>query len=413
MVRAGVEARKHVNTLSEGDRLRRLKDTVAVIGVGETDYASDYRLAARGNTTEKGSGALDSYQLAARGLRRALDDAGLGKDAIDGLVVGGPLASERISEIIGVNPRWSTSADAPHGIMAATMAIDAGLCDTVAVVYGNAQRSLNTQYGGPQAMGGGGILSYIYYAPWGMTSQGALYAMMFKRHQLEYGTTEEQLAAVSVAFRKHASLNPNAVMQQTFTRDEYLESRYITRPLHIYDYCLINDGGVAFILQRADMARDARQTPVLVSGFGASELNVDATQLRPRIKDFYHPANRAVAAQAYPMAGVTQQDIDVYATYDSFSVHLLFSLEGFGFCAEGEGGAYIQDGRIEIGGELPCNTSGGMLSESYMQSFNHQIELVRQLRGGLGSRQVEGAEVAQYAHDVAGKSTTIIYTKGR
>ncbi len=104
--------------------------------------------------------------------------------------------------------------------------------------------------------------------------------------------------------------------------------------------------------------------------------------------------------------------VDVFATYDSFSVHLLASLEGFGFCKEGEGGAFVQNGRIEIGGELPCNTSGGMLSESYMQSWNHQPELVRQLRGGLGQRQVQGAEVAQYVHDVAGKCKSIVYTKG-
>ena len=91
---------------------------------------------------------------------------------------------------------------------------------------------------------------------------------------------------------------------------------------------------------------------------------------------------------------------------------LLASLEGFGFCKEGEGGAFVQNGRIEIGGELPCNTSGGMLSESYMQSWNHQPELVRQLRGGLGNRQVQGAEVAQYVHDVAGKCKSLIYTRG-
>ena len=122
--------------------------------------------------------------------------------------------------------------------------------------------------------------------------------------------------------------------------------------------------------------------------------------------------HRDVAAQVYPMAGVTPKDVDVFATYDSFRVHLLASLEGFGFCNEGEGGAFVQNGRIEIGGELPCNTSGGMLSESYMQSWNHQPELVRQLRGGLGPRQVQGAEVAQYVHDVAGKCKSIIYTKG-
>ncbi|MYB41648.1 MAG: thiolase family protein [Chloroflexi bacterium] len=332
---------------------------------------------------------------------------------MDGLCVGGPLAHERIAELLGLNPRWSSGGDAPRSVIDAVQAIQAGLCTTVACVYGNAQRSANVQYGGPQAMGGGGILSYVYYAPWGLTSQGALYALMFKRHQLVYGTTEEQLAAIPVALRKHATLNPNAIMRERpMTTEDYLNARYIVEPLRLFDYCLVNDGGVALIVQRADLARERRHEPVLVSGFGWSELSVDATQLRPRIKDFYFPAHHDVVAQVYPMAGVTQDDIDVYATYDSFSVHLLFTLEGFGFCGEGESGAFIQDGRIEVGGELPCNTSGGMLSESYMQSWNQQVELVRQLRGGLGDRQVEGAEVAQYAHDVAGKCMSLIYTKG-
>ncbi len=396
---------------SELSRLRALKDTVAIVGVGDTDYGADYR-SAPNRTAERGSGRFDSYQLAARALRRALDDSGLEKGDIDALCVGGPIAHERMSETLGLNPRWGTSGWAPTTIMAAVQAINAGLCTTVACVYGNAQRSLNTQYGGPQASGGGAFLSYVYYAPWGMTSQGALYAMMFRRHQLEYGTTEEQLAAIPVAFRKHASLNSNAVMQQRFTTEDYLNSRYIVEPLHILDYCMINDGGVAFILRRADLAREGKQRPILVSGFGSSDLNVDATQLRPRLKDFYRPANRAVAAQVFPMAAVTQRDVDVLATYDSFSVHLLFSLEGFGFCGEGESGSFVQDGRIEIGGELPCNTSGGMLSESYMQSWNHQVELVRQLRGELGARQVEGAEVGQYLHDAGGKSMSLIYTRG-
>src|SRR5439155_22637491 len=159
----------------------------------------------------------------------------------------------------------------------------------------------------------------------------------------------------------------------------YSDARYITDPIWLYDYCLINDGGVAIIVRRADMARDLKHRPIMISGFGWSEENVDATQLRPRLKSFYHAAHRDVAAQVYPMAGVSPSDIDVFATYDSFSVHLLASLEGFGFCKEGEGGPLVQGGRIEIGGELPRSTSGGMLSESYMQSWNHQPELVRQL----------------------------------
>ncbi|MYE45885.1 MAG: thiolase family protein [Chloroflexi bacterium] len=393
------------------ERLGALKDVAAIVGVGDTDYAADYRTP-QGEARPVGSGGGDSYVLATRALRRALDDAGLEKDDIDGLCVGGPLAHERMCELLGLNPRWSSGGDAPRSIIEAVQAIQAGLCTTVACVYGNAQRSANVQYGGPQAMGGGGILAYIYYAPWGLTSQGALYALMFKRHQLVYGTTEEQLAAVAVALRKHARLNPNAIMQRPLSTEDYLNTGYIVEPLRLFDYCLVNDGGVAIIVQRADLARERRHEPVLVSGLGWSELSVDATQLRPRVEGFYFSAHRDVAEQVYPMAGVTQRDIDVYATYDSFSVHLLFTLEGFGFCGEGESGAFIQDGRIEVGGELPCNTSGGMLSESYMQSWNQQVELVRQLRGGLGDRQVEGAEVAQYAHDVAGKCMSLIYTKG-
>ena len=391
-------------------RLAPLKDTVAVVGVGETDYGKDYR-GAGGQTVSKGEARYDSYTLASRALKRALDDAGLKKDDIDGLCVGGTLSGERASEQWGLNPRWSGGGDAAQCIIEATLAINAGLCTTVALVYGNAQRSIDTAYGGARVTGGA-ITSYFYYAPWGMTSQGALYALFFQRYKLLYGTTDEQLGAVAVAFRKHACLNPNAVMQKPLTIQDYLNAPYIAEPLRLNDYCLINDGGVAIIVRRADLARDLKQRPVMVSGFGWSEENVDATQLRPRLKTFYHGAHHDVAAQVYPMAGVTPKDVDVFATYDSFSVHLLASLEGFGFCKEGEAGTFVQGGRIEIGGELPCNTSGGMLSESYMQSWNHQPELVRQLRGGLGNRQVQGAEVAQYVHDVAGKCKSLIYTRG-
>src|SRR5262249_58366072 len=171
---------------------------------------------------------------------------------------------------------------------------------------------------------------------------------------------------MAVAFGKHACLNPNAGMSGTPVRPgSYMSARHVAEPLRLYDYCLINDGGVAIIVRRADMAKDLKHQPVLVSGFGWSEENVDATQLRPRLKDFYHTAHHGVAQQIYPMAGVTPQDVDVFATYDSFSVHLLASLEGFGFCKEGESGAFVQNGRIEIGGELPCNTSRGLLSPRY------------------------------------------------
>ena len=143
---------------------------------------------------------------------------------------------------------------------------------------------------------GGGITSYFYYAPWGLTSQGALYRC-FSSAISCYGTTEEQLGAIAVAFRKHACLNPNAVMYgKPITIDDYMNAKYVAEPLRLYDYCLINDGGVAIIVRRADMAKDLKHKPVMVSGFGWSEENVDATQLRPRLKDFYHGASRRGAA---------------------------------------------------------------------------------------------------------------------
>ena len=169
-------------------RLAPLKDTVAVVGVGETDYGKDYR-GAGGQAVSKGEARYDSYTLASRALKRALDDAGLKKDDIDGLCVGGTLSGERASEQWGLNPRWSGGGDAAQCIIEATLAINAGLCTTVALVYGNAQRSMDTAYGGARVTGGA-ITSYFYYAPWGMTSQGALYALFFQRHKLLYGTTD-------------------------------------------------------------------------------------------------------------------------------------------------------------------------------------------------------------------------------
>src|SRR2546426_11152096 len=176
-------------------RLAPLRDTVAIVGVGETDYASDYR-GTGGQAVGKGQPQYDSYTLASRALKRALDDAGLSKDEIDGLCTAN-LSGERASELWGLNPRWSGGGDAAQCIIEATMAINAGLCTTVALVYGNAQRSMDTAYGGARVTGGA-ITSYFYYAPWGMTSQGALYALFFQRHKLLYGTTEEQLGAVAV-----------------------------------------------------------------------------------------------------------------------------------------------------------------------------------------------------------------------
>ena len=230
-------------------------------------------------------------------------------------------------------------------------------------------------------MGGEAILSYVYHAPWGMTSQGALYAMMTQRYMQLHGVSAADLGQVAVAERQFASLNPNAIMRSPITIDDYLDAPYITEPLRLFDYCLINDGGVALILTTRDRASRSAQPVVTVAGLGRAEEKREATSLRPRLINFYHEGHRLVREQVYNSASVDISDIGALGVYDSFSCHVLYALEGFGFCAEGDAGGFIREKGIGPSGALPVNTSGGHLSESYMQGWAHQVELVRQARG--------------------------------
>ena len=381
--------------------MNRLADIASIVGVGDTDYRADYQLA-REKVVNR-----DAYGYAALAFKRALDDAGLAKDDIDGLIAGPTLASERLGEVLGLDVRWSAQGDAVNAVMSAVMAIHAGAAQCIALVYGNNQRTKGTQYGGPQA-DGDRYLAYTYYAPWGMTSQGALYALMTQRYMALHGVDQRSLGEVAVAQRRFAQLNENAIMREPMSLDQYMQARYICEPLRLNDYCLVNDGGVSLIVtttQRASRMKGG----VRISGIGRSDINRDATSLRPRLIDFYHTAHREVAKQVFAMSGTSPDNIDLVQIYDSFSAHILFALEGFGFCAEGKAASFIADGAIGPGGRLPVNTSGGHLSESYMQGWNHQVEIVRQLRGQAGARQVVNAQVAQYISDIAGKVASVIY----
>lgn len=375
----------------------------AIAGVGHTDWVEDYR------RVRNGEKPFDSYGYATLAFKRALDDAGLRREDIDGLIVGPTTAYERMGEVLNIDPRWGGQADAVQAVFQAVMAIKSGLAEVVALVYGNDQRSAAVQYGGPEAMGGGAFLSYVYHSPWGLTSQGALYALMFQRYKELWQASERDLGQVAVGQRQWASLNPNAIMRKPITLDDYMAADYIAQPLRLNDYCLINDGGVALIVMEASRARKTAAQPVFIEGMGRSDLNHHATSLGPRLMDFYRPAQQRAAAQVYAAAGVGPKDIDALLVYDSFSPHILFALEGFGFCGQGEAGRFIAEQGIGVGGKLPVNTSGGHLSESYMQGWNHQVEAVRQLRGGLGARQVPDCRHVQYVSDVAGKAMSIIY----
>lgn len=371
-----------------------LRNRVAVVGVGTTAFG---RLP--GN---------DPYDLGIMALKDALEDAGLKASDIDGLIVNRVPDYQRFGEIAGMNPRMALVTPGQGrmsgaSIELAAMAIRCGMATTIALVYGNNGRSSGDQYGGEtDRYGGGGIGPWL---PYGMTSPGAAHAVMFQRHMHEYGTTSEQLAAVSVAFRKHALLNPDAVMKTPVTVEDHQNSRFIAEPLHLLDYCLINDGGVAIILTSAERARDRPKPPVYIRGFGQAT-QLAQSSLPP--EDYWHGPMQKVAADVYRMADVTHDDLDALMIYDNFSPTVLFSLEGFGFCKPGESGDFVQNGRLELGGQYPSNTDGGHLSNSYMQGWALNVEAVRQLRGETGARQVEGARLIQYMC-AAPLITSIIY----
>ncbi|MFC7555506.1 thiolase family protein [Pseudoroseomonas wenyumeiae] len=370
-----------------------LKDRIAIVGVGNTRY---------GNFPDR-----DDYSLGAEAFRNALEDCGLEKNKVDGLLVCRIPYYARMGEILGLSPRWTVPLP-PHGrmsamgIIEAAAALDAGLCDYAALIYANIGRSRRVNYGGEESPG--------VWDPFGFTSPGAAHALMFQQHRAQYGTTTRQLAEVSVAFRHHACLNPDAVMKQPISIDDHEAARPIVEPLRLLDYCLINDGAVCLIMTTKERARDLKKRPILISGIGGREA-YETASIANYDPDCWYPQAQDVARQVYGMAGVGPADVDTLMCYDNFSPTVLFSLEGLGFCGRGEAGGFVEGGALKLGGRLPTNTDGGHLSNSYMQGWALNAEAVRQLRGECGARQVEGAEVAQFCA-ITPCSRSIIYKRG-
>jgi acetyl-CoA acetyltransferase len=358
-----------------------LRGATAVIGVGTTSF-----------------GRLPGYSaddLGGWALTEALADAGLKSADIDGLIVNRVSSYEVIASQYGIQPSWVAQLPTEGrmsgaSVQLAALAIATGMCRRVALVYGNNGRTAGATYGG---QGEGYGTSSELTLPYGFTSPGAFYALMLQRHRHLYGTSEDQLATVATTFRHHASLNENAVMREPIGLGDYRDSRFIVEPLHLFDYCLINDGGVALVMCAAEEAADLVDKPVYVLGF-AQQGQLVESDFPP--EDFWAAAIAAVGERARAMARRDRGDMDALMVYDNFSPNVLFALEGLGYCGPGESGDWIQDGRIRLGGELPVNTSGGHLSESYMQGWGLNAEAVRQLRGDCGARQVEGAATVQY-----------------
>jgi acetyl-CoA acetyltransferase len=363
-------------------RQSALRD-VAVVGVGETDFGALY--------AEKDA-QRDEYGLASEALSSALDDAGLEKDDVDGLLCA-RLGYNRLADVVGMrHPRVVNGYEGSgrmSGVLlqqAATL-VATGKAEVVACVYGNNGRSVRMKYGGE---GGGPTVAYD--SMHGMTSPGAYVAMMYNRYQQLYGAPDDALAPAAINNRKHAALNPVAVMRDEIDTEEYLGSRFIAEPLRLYDYCIINDGGIAVIVTTTERAKSLVKPPVRIR---ASASRGDLTNYYIS-NDFFFSACQGVAEEVRQQAGLGPADIDCLQVYDNFTPIVLFTLEGFGFSERGQAWKWLKEKSIGIDGDHPLNTSGGHTAESYMQGWALLVEAVRQVRGEAGDRQVPDCSIAQY-----------------
>ncbi|MEI7924868.1 MAG: thiolase family protein [Chloroflexota bacterium] len=377
------------------DRAIAFKNQVAVVGIGTTNHYGTYA-------------NMGAYGMAQEAFKNALDDCGLTQDDIDGLIVGSgtgePTAYDDMARYLGVHPRvaypYSNGGRlfGPSVMLMASL-VASGQCDNVAFVYTNNARTARVKFGG-QDEGASAI-----HPAYGFTSPGANAAIEFRRYLHEFNQDREKLAAVAIGQRKSAALNPMAIFKdRPLTFDDYVEARYIAEPLRLNDYCIINDGAIVFILSRSDRAKDLKKPPVYIRA-ASQQGGWSIYHWQDGFE--YEPYSR-VASRVYGAAGITPKDVDALFWYDAFAPFLLYYLEGFGFCGKGEALDFIQGGRIELGGELPVNTSGGHLSETYLQGRAIMVEAVRQIRGECGPRQVPNAEIVQFIGTAPNASSFIL-----
>lgn len=356
---------------------------VAIVGVGESNFRELY---ANKDTPR------DLYGLAADAFREALADAGIEKGEVDGLLCTN-LRYGRMADVLGLpNVRFvhdleGTGRMSGIALQEACAIVRAGLADVVACVYATNGRSARVKYGGEEDGP-----TTRYDTMYGMTSPGAYVALMYQRYRQVNGVPDDALAALAINNRRNAAANPVAVLQREIDRDDYLSARFIAEPLRKLDYCIINDGGVAFIVTTLDRARAMRKPPVRVAGTaGMGNLTNHYTS-----EDFFYSACHQVAGRLYRETGLGPEQMDCLQVYDNFLPTILFTLEGFAHAPRGAAWEWVQDGRVHREGPRPLNTSGGHTSESYMQGFALHVEAVRQVRGEAGERQVADCETAQY-----------------
>jgi acetyl-CoA acetyltransferase len=365
------------------------KDRAAIIGIGETEYT-------RGTDRS-------SAELVLEASRRAIADAGLRTCEIDGLVLPPVnISAEEIAANFGIDDlRYAVTvqmggASPTSALQSAAMAIAHGIATNVLIPLGwlgySAMRPRPGVRRESVAVPAMRRAIVSYYLPYGAVAPAQMYSWIAMRHMKTYGTRYEDMAAVALACRKHAQYNDHAVMKgRPLSLEQYLNARWISEPLRLYDCCLETDGGCAVVVSRAERAMDGPHRPVYIMG-GAEGHPYPADDIAGRPNMLEVGLSHA-APKAFEMAGIAPSDVDFLQLYDCFTYVVLLQLEALGFCKPGEAGGFVREGRIELGGEFPVNTHGGLLSEGHLWGLNHVIEATRQLRGDAGRRQVLDAEI--------------------
>jgi len=364
-----------------------LRGAAAIAGLGITPQGKVY-----------GTNAIG---FAVDAVRLALEDAGLTRTDLDGLLLNPGLTwndmgmgSFGLSQALGLrNLRLTATmnlggATACAMIQHAAQAIAAGLCNTVACVFSDAPLKPPSPQGRAGSSGAAYGFARGWEAAYGYFGVNAMYALVAHRHMHVYGTTQDQLGAVAVAQRRWANLNPDAQMHdRSLTLDEYRAARWIVEPFRVVDCCLVSNGGLAVIVTSAERARSLRKPPIYIWGMGQGHLGGDPSDTL---------SSGAVLAKepAFSMAGIGLRDVDVVELYDCYTFTVLVTLEDYGFCPKGEGGPFVAENHTGPGGKLALNTGGGQLSSFYMWGMTPVSEAVIQLRGDGAARQAARHDVA-------------------
>ncbi len=356
-----------------------MNSAAAITGLGLTEMGRVYR---------------DAEDLAAEAVFLALEDAGLQKSDLDGLLINTGMSDEvglllhitlGLKELNLLTYMQGYGSSAGQMIQYAAMAVANGLATTVCCVFGDSplkenQRSGAVSYARTGRLDAMVALDTVY----GFAGALPKYALAAQRHMDLFGTTQEQLAAVAISQRQWAAMNPRASKREPLDLDGYNASPWVVEPFHILDCCLVSNGGVAVIVTSAERARDLKQPPVYIRGFAQAH-NHDTGQADH--DPLIHTAGARSAPRALAMAGAKVSDVSQCQIYDCYTYTVIATLEDYGFCEKGEGGPFVADGRLGPGGVLPTNTGGGELSSFYMWGMTPISEAVIQARGQGGVRQ--------------------------